>query len=118
MQVHRADTAADMRRHRPTEGEVVDQVGHERIGVAVPGRIEVCAPDRDATYPVLPKAKFLLKPPRPPLVAGTGANVEAVLEMLGSLDPGAAALGVAQHGPAALAAEIPGTRHARLIPRK
>ena len=107
MQIHRADTAADMRRDipagEPTKPEVVDQVGHERVGIAIPSRIEVDTLHGDAADPVLTVTKFLFESPRPPLVARTGADVEAVLEMLGTPDAAGIALGVVQHGPAAFA---------------
>src|SRR5205807_5478134 len=69
VQGDRADTAADMRRKRPADAEVVDQVAHDGIGIAITGRRQVKRPDAEAALAVLLEAEFLFEAPRAPFVA-------------------------------------------------
>src|SRR5260370_9624142 len=112
VQRDRTDTATDMRRQRPADGEVVDQVGHDRISVAVTGRREVDRADAKVVLTVLLEAEFLFKTPRAPLITGPGAAIEPVVEGLAMPQAPhveAPAFGV-EGGPATFAAEIPSAR--------
>src|SRR6516225_9394600 len=81
----------------------------------------------------MPVAVLFFEAPRTPLVAGASAGIEAAAEICRRIGPGngklptvrAGELGpscgiglVCELGPAALGADIPGTRHPRLVPRE
>ena len=68
-----------MRCDRPAGGEIVENVGHDRIGVPIAADPvdAVAGCSETVCHIVLAIAVFLLKPPRPPLVAAAKAGVEA-----------------------------------------
>src|SRR5581483_1392886 len=73
--VDRADAGADMRRDRPADLEVVDDVGHERVAVAAAaGTPNADAADRQFVEIAIMEDVFFLNPPRPPLVPGPRAQ--------------------------------------------
>src|ERR1700686_3193133 len=112
MEPDRTDAGADMRRDRPAKGEVIDHVAHDRISGAVAVRLDTERSNAQAILAVLLEAEFLFEAPRAPCVAGAGADIEPVIEGLfdrkRANPPGL----VLEHGPAAFAAEVPGTRSA------
>src|ERR1700722_14978264 len=102
-----------MRGHRPAETEVIDGVEHQRVGIE---RAVYFSTNRCRVARVLPVAVFSLEPPRVPLVAEAGADIETIIERLVDgngarlagyrIGTGDAAFRALQACPAALAAEI------------
>ena len=108
--IDRADADADMRRHRPAEIDVIDQVAHRRMGLAAargPGDRD--AGDAELVETVAAVGVFLFEAPRPHLVADPRTDREPLVVSranrgcVGHLE---AVRLVVEVAPAALAAEI------------
>src|SRR5262249_36101773 len=86
--VHRADAHTNVRADRPTNREVIDHVGHDRVRLALPGEVPAAA-DSGPEFiggvhrrqPVSTVAVFFLEAPGAPLIAETATDIEAAIEI-------------------------------------
>src|SRR3954454_3005746 len=126
-----ADAAADMRRYTPSPcqgSEIVNGIGHDRVGSAIPGR----APgggasgyaaaqtrrqptDRRGSLGAVLEAELLLEAPGAPFNADATADIVAVVEPLLEAEAGAdnAAARVIETGITALDPDVVGHRSGR-----
>src|SRR5262249_45210781 len=85
------DTEPDMRGDRPTYRKVVDNVGHNRVGIAITAKrsIDVWArKNAEARQSVMPIAVLFLEPDRTPLNTAADTGVKAAVVSRAALEVG------------------------------
>src|SRR6202035_4092025 len=82
MQLDGADADPEMRRDRPAQGKVVDGVGHDRVGVALAPHRNRDTGKAQAGQLVVLVVELFFEAQRPQLIAGAGADIEAVVPPL------------------------------------
>src|SRR5260370_33295162 len=99
-----------MRRHRPPEIDVVEQVGHDGMrfaAAAYAGQLD--GADAQPVQIVAAVDVFFLEPPRSPFVTGAGAGSQTVSEPRASRRQSLRLVGLGfAHGPARLPTERKG----------
>src|SRR5438105_14044065 len=111
MLIDQADTRAEVRGDNPAEREVIDDVGHERVAVALASDRHPETAKVQAAQLVRGEVELFFKPQRSPFVAGASPEVIALVVFLSDRNRiEDIALGIVQVGPAALDSEVESSR--------